>query len=377
MSFEDNDATVDDGELSIDDMLQSDDPTLVAMAQELQGGAAMAEPNAEPNAEPTEEDTPNPDDESADKPDATQSGEEEEAGSEAAETAQSDKPADEEEAPIDGVLTRDGKRVIPFSELESARQRAQSAEAQNRELEQRINDTNETLEKFKRQFALAEKKGVELPTLPEDEQITDEMINELEDISPEMAVIARKFNHVLEQQAQASTPAANATTDDNAGQPDVMGEPTQQQVTDAINGNLAMREIINNEQMFAIAKHVEASLANDPNYESLDVRYAETVKRVGGALGIDFAAKYDPSVIGQKAEPPTPPAEPGVSTKSKPKAPDINTDLPQSVSEIPTSSDTSGKSTEQILADQNPDALHDSLENMNAKQIESLLFQAN
>lgn len=358
MTIEDIDNS-ESTELTVDDMLNSGDPVLIEMAKELSGQTVSEEP-----AKQQESSEPKGSDESAEKNDATQSGEDETQA-----PAQTTQPITEQPR-IDGVLTKDGKHVLPFAELENARSQAKQFKEQLDAQQQEMDSLRSDREKIQRQLQLAQEKGVELPKLPEDELITDEMVSELEDVSPELAVLARKVKYF--QEREASQAQAMQKTEQQAANAQRVQEAAEQQgaapddtvVKQAIQANQALVEIIKNPDMFKYAQEVEARLSNDPAFESLDKRYAEVVKRVGGVYGIDFAEKYGPQVVGAPAS----------KQPSKKPAPNLQEDLPHSLSELQSTSETASKTTQEVLADMSPERLNESLEKMSNKDIEALLY---
>lgn len=325
--------------LSIDEMLASGDPDLIELGKEMQ--AEMG----------------NPVDKPADENDATQ-------GVETDQADVNEKPTEPEQeqarddAKADGVFANDGKNIIPYKVLETTR--TDLAEAQrNLQAEKQLADQHKAeIEKLNRQIELAKTKGVELPILPEDEEITDDMLEELADISPEMGVLGRKMKALLDSQKTQSVAVANAQ----------QAVQTQQQTTDYepsvvqqhIAANPAISAIMQDPKLSKLAIEIEKDLVDDPQYASLDKRYAEVAKRVGGAKGIDFAAKYGAASIGGNAN--LAPHEQSPTT-------------PHSLSDIPSSSISSsaGKTPQEVLAEQSPEGLHSAMEGMSMEQIEALL----
>jgi hypothetical protein len=324
--------------LSIAEMLESGDPDLVEYAEQLK--AEDGDKSAE----------------SADEPDATQSVETDEPKVEDDAVIETEKAVTEDNP--DGISSRNGKHIIPYAELETTRQNLAEA-TRNLQSEKLLAEQSKVeIEKLHRQIELAKSKGVELPILPEDEEITDEALEELADISPEMGVLGRKMKMLLENHKAQTVNVDNAAQDVRTQNNESQYDPST--VQEQIAANPAIQAIMQDPQLSNLAIEIEKDLVDDPRYTSLDKRYAEVVKRVGGAKGIDFVAKYGPGATGGN------PA----------KAPHEQSPLtPHSLSDIPSSSNANnaGKTSQEVLAEQSPEALLDSMEGMSMEQIEALI----
>lgn len=350
MSFEDDDV-VDDGLLTIEEMLASGDPDLIALA----------------NAQLAENGTPAPT-ESAENTDATQSVESVD------NTNDSQMPPSDVETPVttspenhtrvDGVYTKDEKNIMPFSVVEDSRRETKEVKTQLQSVLDEKGELESQLTKLQRQLDLAAQQGITLPTLPEDEQISDEDLKELEDISPEFARVARQTRYLRgqleETNKRASDLQASAPPQSPSGQPDSSSEVSNEflEAQAAVSRNPAIQEILSRPDMKGVAISIEQSLMNEPQYaNSLDARYAEVAKRVGGAFGIDFGQKYGAKTVtayqsAPGSQPPTP-----ESMSDMP-----NADLPQP-----------GITAAEVYAGKSDAQLHDDLGNMSAEQIENLV----
>jgi hypothetical protein len=318
--------------LSTQEMLDSGDPVLVEYAQSLQGNSAPATESVEEN-------------------DATQGVETDEAKQPEQDVVQN---TDEQEA-VDGVYAKDGKNIMPFSVVEDARRQARESNEALETLRAEQSDLQANHEKLMRQLELAQQKGVKLPTLPEDEKITDEQISELEDIGPEFGIMARQLRLLNEKIADNSNHVASAA---KAAAPAAPAQnPEYQEASQAVNRNPAIQEILGDANMKAAAVSIEQSLMNDPRFASLDARYAEVAKRVGGAFGVDFGAKYGRHTIQPNAGVPDPiPAS------------------PESLSELPNADFAqTGKSTTEVFASKSEAELSDDLSRMSQAQIEEMM----
>jgi len=340
----------DQGFLSIQEMLDSGDPTLIEYAKSQQADAAQ------------------PTDESAENTDATQGVEVDDTDNdttviddEHAQQAESDPDTNpEQEQPIDGVYAKDGKNIMPFSVVEQARREAQEARQQLQQLQEQQAQQQATHDKLTRQFELAREKGVELPVLPEDEQLTDEQIAELEDIGPEFGILARQMR-LMSQKLQATGQQVDAAQSAVDTQQTTHTTPSHgpefYESQAAVTRNAAIQEILGDPNMKAMAVQIEASLLNDPQYASLDARYAEVAKRVGGALGIDFGQKYGQHTV-----------------TAHQKAPNSVPATPQSMSDMPNADFAqTGTTATEAYAGQSDAQLHESLTNMSQAQIEQMM----
>lgn len=322
----------DESFLSTQEMLDSGDPVLVEYAKSLEGGQA-------------------PITESAEETDATQSVEVAEEKPPVEDVVQN---TDEQEA-VDGVYAKDGKNIMPFSVVEDARRQAREASERLQAMEDENAGLQATHDKLTRQLQLAQEKGVQLPTLPEDEKITDEQISELEEIGPEFGVMARQLRLLNEKMAENSNDVASAA---KAAKPAAPAQtPEYQEASQAVNRNPAIQEILGNPHMKSAAVSIEQSLMNDSRYSSLDARYAEVAKRVGGAFGVDFGAKYGRHTIQHNAGVPDPiPAS------------------PESLSELPNADFAqTGRSTTEVFASKSEAELSEDLSRMSQAQIEEMM----
>jgi hypothetical protein len=331
----------DQGFLSTQEMLDSPDPVLREYAKSLQAGTGTT-------------------DESAENTDATQGVEEEDHDTDSDTNFDEDEPEQGNDEPVDGVYAKDGKNIMPFSVVEAARREAAEAKQKLQQLQEQQAQQQATHDKLTRQFELAREKGVELPVLPEDEQLTDEQIAELEDIGPEFGILARQLRLVTSnmkatgQQVNAAQGVVNHTQ-----QPPAQTEhgPEFYEAQAAVTRNPAIQEILKNPNMKAMAVQIENSLLNDPQFASLDARYAEVAKRVGGALGIDFGQKYGLHTV-----------------TAHQKAPNSIPATPQSMSDMPNADFAqTGKSAAEAYAGKSDAQLHEDLSGMTQAQIEAMM----
>lgn len=346
MSFEDDDV-VDDGLLTIEEMLASGDPDLIELA----------------NAQLADNGTPAPT-ESVEKTNATQSVDSDD-------TNDSQMPPSDVETPVitppeshtrvDGIHTKDEKNIMPYSVVEDARRETKEAKTQLQSVLNEKGELESQMTKLQRQLDLAAQQGITLPTLPEDEKISDEDLKELEDISPEFARVGRQLKFVREKMEENNQRERDLQASKPPQSPSDNGDEASNEFLEAqaaVSRNPAIQEILSHPDMKGVAISIEQSLMNEPQYaSSLDARYAEVAKRVGGAFGIDFGQKYGAKAVtayqsAPGSQPPTP-----ESMSDMP-----NADLPQP-----------GTTAAQVYAGKSDAQLHDDLGKMSAEQIEILV----
>ena len=315
------DGAVDPDGISYEEMLKDDDPEIRAIAQEMMDGD-----NPQTNTKPAIED------------DATQGVDTVNAQSDELNTEVDNDVELPKAAFVDGVHDKSGKNILPYAELENARRSAADNKAS-------LATATAELNKLKRQLDLAGEKGIEMPTLPEDEVITPEVLSELEDISPEFGMLARKVKMLTEQVASKDVAVQEAATVADAT------AHSQQEIDLAFKGNPALGAIMNDPNQAPIAMAIEAQLAKDPRYASLDARYLETARRVGGAVGEDLLTKHGMSTVAPNDIPKT----------------------PQSMSDIASSANLKGKTTKEMLSEMPEHELANNMENMSLAQLEALM----
>ncbi|EAZ4510946.1 hypothetical protein CAM24_19270 [Salmonella enterica] len=207
-------------------------------------------------------------------------------GSEASETVQTDTGdtqaptpgagTGEEEPPQDtskGVLTRDGKHVIPYDVLEAERSGRQRVEQEAILLKQQLAEEQRKIDVLTSQIKQA---GMTPAPMPEDARISDEQIAGIREAYPEVAdaltLMARKYDYL---QAQLQETMSQQEQQDNP-------------VMQAMN---AVPDLVRWQQAdpdrFAIAVHLDEKLQTDPEWKDkpLTERFAEVARRTRAAYG--------------------------------------------------------------------------------------------
>lgn len=210
----------------------------------------------------------------------------EHSGSETSETVQTetgDKKAPtpgagtEDEEPllenVKGILTRDGKHVIPYDVLEAERTGRQRVEQEAFLLKQQLAEEQRKIDLLTSQIKLA---GMTPDPLPEDARISDEQIARIKEEYPEMAnaltLMARKYDYLQEQIQARQT--QQVSQDDPA--------------TLALNATPDLVDWQRSDpDKFAIAVHLDEKLQNDPAWKDkpLTERFAEVARRTRAAYG--------------------------------------------------------------------------------------------
>ena len=316
--------------ISYDELLASGDPDLVQIAREQMGltdGQAL---------------------ESAVKDDATQSvSTPQEAPAPAAteqEALESDKPKNDF---VHGVYDKAGKNILPYEELASSRRKSADLQAQ-------LEASTEEAAKLRRQMELAKTRGVALPTLPEDEKITDDMLQEMEDISPEFGVLARKLKFMEEKVSRENDMLASARSPAHAPTDNTDPAPQfeRQAIQAAMQANPAITAVMKDPKLAKLAISIEQMIDGDPQYESLEARYHEVVRRLGGATGTDYFAMHGMASSSPKANLPR---------------------TPHSMSDLASSAPLAGRSDREVLADLSTSDLQTRMDSMTTAQLEALM----
>lgn len=224
------------------------------------------------------------------------------------------KPEEKPEAKPEGVLAKDGKNVIPFAVLESARERAAKAEELAAEKEKEI-------ERLKAEAA-GKKPAEEAKT----EMLTEEELSALEADSPTLAKVLRsqqqtilKLNETVESLAQRSDDQAKAEEAD-----------VKSEIQAAIDATptLAAWQVDKDQTAWNEAAKFDRILRENPKYADVpfEDRFAKVVELTKAALGLEVERPQP------KEEPKLTPEEVKAAAQAKLKA---KPQLPRSLSDIP------------------------------------------
>jgi len=186
-----------------------------------------------------------------------------------------------EEKP-EGILAKDGKNVIPYSQLESARSRASAAEALARE-----------------QAAEIERLKAEKAAPQEDVAIlTNEELDALEADSPTLAKTLRAQQQSIQRlnerlEAVAQTQLGQIATEETA---------VRSEVQTAIDENptLAAWQTAEDQSLWNEASRFDKLLRESPAYANVSFadRFAKVVELTQSALGLE--AETPPAVVEEK-----------------------------------------------------------------------------
>ncbi|HEC8369052.1 TPA: hypothetical protein ACTALY_000076 [Salmonella enterica subsp. enterica serovar Muenchen] len=172
-----------------------------------------------------------------------------------------------------GILTRDGKHVIPYDVLEAERTGRQRVEQEASLLKQQLAEAQRKADLLTSQIQQA---GMTPDPLPEEARISDEQIAKIREDYPEMAdaltLMARKYDYL---QAQIKTAQTQQVSQENP----------------AIQAMRTVPDLIEWQQSdpdkFAVAVHLDEKLQTDPAWKDkpLTERFAEVARRTRAAYG--------------------------------------------------------------------------------------------
>ncbi|HBD3082854.1 TPA: hypothetical protein KIS13_002022 [Escherichia coli] len=184
---------------------------------------------------------------------------------------------DVKEPEAKGVLTRDGKHVIPYEVLEAERSGKQRAEQEAALLRGQIAEEKRRVELLTSQIHQA---GMKPTPLPENEKISDEQIARIREMYPEIgdavASLIRKNNY-LQSRVQQSTQQAEGN-----------GGEDLSPVLDAMNAVPVLKTWQESDpDRFSVAVSIDGKLQNDPAWKdkTLTERFAEVARRTQVAFG--------------------------------------------------------------------------------------------
>jgi hypothetical protein len=277
-----------------------------------------------------------------------ESGEEDGAASSATAEEQS-KTTDADSAIVDEtkapVLSKDGKRTIPYEVLETARQRATAAAEEANSLRTKVAEYEGKNQKVN---SFLKAKGIDPESITDEqvESLSAEEMQQLEEIDPLIGKAVRLLNENLARTQTA--PAAPAQT----------GNP----VMDAITANTDLNSWrASDPDRWDFAVSVDEKLKADPKFQSLPLseRFAEAARRTRIAFG-------DEQVEPQKQ------TETTAEIAAKKVAAATATAVPRSLSSIGVTP-TSERPLAEQLADLSASELTARMATMTQSQIEEVL----
>ncbi|EIZ5130026.1 hypothetical protein MP659_002615 [Salmonella enterica] len=186
---------------------------------------------------------------------------------------------DEEGQPqedVKGILTRDGKHVIPYDVLEAERTGRQRVEQEAFLLKQQLAEEQRKIDLLTSQIRQA---GMTPDPLPEEARISDEQIAKIREEYPEVAnaltLMSRKYDY-LQARIQEAQPQRETETQGNSA-----GMAALNSVPDLVEWNQS------DPDKLAVAAHIDEKLQNDPAWKDkpLTERFAEAARRTRIAFG--------------------------------------------------------------------------------------------
>lgn len=290
---------------------------------------------------------PKKDADAAPAQDVVKTGEEDSAASGADTEGQPEKDADsaivdETKAP---VLSKDGKRTIPYEVLETARQRATAAAEEANSLRAKVAEYEGKNQKVNKFLAA---KGIDPESITDEqvESLSAEEMQQLEEIDPLIGKAVRLLNENLGRVQPA--PAAPAQT----------GNP----VMDAISANTDLNSWRSSDpDRWDFAVSVDEKLKADPKFQSLSLeqRFAEAARRTRIAFG-------DEAQAAQKEQSST------AEIAAQKVAAATATAVPRSLSNIGVTPSSERPLVEQ-LSELSPQEIEAKMANMSPSQIQELL----
>ncbi|RLM26568.1 hypothetical protein BIY29_05460 [Brenneria alni] len=255
-----------------------------------------------------------------------------------------------------GILSRDGKHVIPYGVLEAERADKQRLAQSSQRTAAELAETKRQLDVLTRQINAA---GLQPAQLPEKTQITPEQIDGVRDSFPELAgvldALVQKVEYLQEQQ-----PAAPAAQQSSGADP----------VMSALDATPDLKAWQTGDpDRFTLAVHIDETLKNDPVWKGkpLAERFGEVAKRTRAAYG--EAVESAPP---QDAKQPT--AE-EIQKKAAAALATAAAQLPASPSDVGSTTSSSAASPLEQAANADPEQLQAMFAGMTDAQIEALLEQ--
>ncbi|MGY8873090.1 MAG: hypothetical protein ACKVJE_21915 [Pseudomonadales bacterium] len=188
------------------------------------------------------------------------------------------------------VESKNGQHKIPYSVLETQRNRATTAEQELNDLKKQQEKQSRQLEQLTKQL---EQNGLDPEALPEDFKLTDELETQLlEDFGTAGKAMIAMYK-------RAEITAAQISTQQPAQQPAPIASDSPVEAAIAGNNSLnAWRDGYSkgeSPELWEYAVQMDTQLQEDPAWsnKSLDERFAEAARRTEGAFGISSQPNTD------------------------------------------------------------------------------------
>lgn len=223
---------------------------------------------------------------------------------------------------VAGVATRDGKHVIPYAVLESAREKARRTEAAEAEA-QRLREQMEAMQAQLQEHQAAGTAPVDDVPLHSEEEIARAAAD-----FPELAATMRNSNALAQrlaalQQRVATAPAAPAAT------------PGVDPIQDAIDQHpLLARWQAKGGGVWGDCVELDKALRADPAWASrpMSERFAEVQRRIAADLGVDVPPPAANPTPNNPAPAPAP--EPLAASSVRPTLSDLRGTAPSTVEDV-------------------------------------------
>lgn len=244
------------------------------------------------------------------------------------------------------VETKTGGHKIPYAVLEAERKRAADAIEELGKMQTQLTELQNRNQKV---TAYLDQNGIDLDSLESGEVLSEQQLQELADLDPAVAKLAKITMALYERQSQ--------------GVEQVPQAPGVSPVDLAIRSNADLTAWRKEDpDRWSMAVHYDDLLKHDPAFQnaSLDDRFAEAVKRTKAVFG-DSLEQQQP----KQRETPEQIAAKKLAAASQAQVPGSLTSLGKTPA--------AERTLTEIVADLDGDALVDQMANMTPEQIDKIL----
>lgn len=196
-----------------------------------------------------------------------------------------EEPPKEEGKPVDGVLLKDGKRVIPYSVLAAERRRADEAERRAKEIEAKL-------------AALEKPEGGDKEVSQQSVDDLREKLAELKEAVPEVGEVLEKLTARYEERIQALQNKLDEVAKREETREEREAREAQSRVQEAIDRNEVLRYLQHAEDkrdLWDEAVRIDKMLRENPRYADLplDERFQKVVAMLQAEVGpIEVPAEF-------------------------------------------------------------------------------------
>lgn len=274
----------------------------------------------------------------------------------------------EEEKPV--VLTKDGKHAIPYEELERARAEARVTKQEYQQAKSLIDELTAKQEEMTRRLEWTDKQlkkaGIDNTEPPENVQLTEKQLDELEENYGELGSVIRALHA---QNKVLMNSVTKAPQGQHQSVPETTAPDSKQEIVRAVNiaieSNSDLRTWRGSDPArFQQAAQIDDLLKTDPKWGSktLEERFTEVVRRTKAVFG----DTESPAMTQQQKDNVKRKADAVLSNAKSPTTPDSLSDI------TPTNTDVE-KPLVQRMAELTPDQIAAQMDRMTPAQIEALL----